>query len=99
MRVLRVITDNGAAYRAKAFRKALRRLGIRHLRTRPYTPRSNGKAERFIQTLQREWAYRFTYPNSQLRGAELPYGLHHDNFHRPHAAVGGLPPITRLSCG
>ncbi len=99
VRVLRVMTDNGAAYRAKAFRKALRRLGIRHLLTRPYTPRTNGKAERFIQTLLRDWAYRFTYPSSQIRGAKLPYGLHHDNFHRPHAAVGGLPPITRLSFG
>jgi len=99
VRVVRVMTDNGSAYRSKKFRKALRRLRIRHLLTRPYTPRTNGKAERFIQTLLREWAYERTFPDSDARAAELPYWLHHYNFHRPHAAVGGLPPITRLSFG
>ena len=99
VRVVRVMTDNGSAYRSKKFRKALRRLNIRHVLTRPYTPRTNGKAERFIQTLLRQWAYGFAYPNSQARAAELPHWLHHYNFHRPHTAVGDLPPITRLSLG
>ncbi len=99
VRVVRVMTDNGSAYRSRKFRTALRRLKIRHVFTRPYTPRTNGKAERFIQTLLREWAYPCAYPNSQARAAELPYWLHHYNFHRPHAALGGLPPITRLGFG
>jgi transposase InsO family protein len=99
VRVVRVMTDNGSAYRCRTFAKALRRLHIRHVFTRPYTPRTNGKAERFIQTLLREWAYAHPYPNHQVRAAELPYWLHHYNFHRPHTAVDGLPPISRLPFG
>src|SRR5262249_18339129 len=67
VRIAAVLTDNGSAYRSKRFAKLLRRLGIKHKRTRPYTPRTNGKAERFIQTLLREWAYAYRYPNSDTR--------------------------------
>jgi transposase InsO family protein len=96
VRVERVMTDNGSAYKSRRFAKLLRRLRIKHLRTRPYTPRTNGKAERFIQTLLREWAYAFVYPTSQHRTNELEPWMHHYNFHRPHAAVSHQPPITRL---
>ena len=80
----------------RRFAKLLRRLGIKHIRTRPYTPRTNGKAERFIQTLLREWAYAFIYPSSQHRTSELQPWMHHYNFHRPHSAVSKKPPATRL---
>lgn len=96
MCVTGIMTDNGSAYRSKKFARLLRRLGIRHLRTRPYTPRTNGKAERFIQTLLREWAYAYTYPNSDARTAELPFWIQHYNFHRPHSATGSKPPVSRL---
>jgi len=96
VRITGVMTDNGSAYRSKKFAKLLRRLKIRHLRTRPYTPRTNGKAERFIQTLLREWAYAYTYPNSDARTAELPFWIQHYNFYRPHSATGSKPPATRL---
>lgn len=94
--VQRVMTDNGSAYRSRAFAAACRRYGIRHLRTRPYTPRTNGKAERFIQTALREWAYAATYQTSEQRREALGHWLHHYNWHRPHTAVGGLAPVTRL---
>lgn len=97
--ITRIMTDNGSAYRSKKFAKLLRRLGIKHLRTRPYTPRTNGKAERFIQTLLREWAYAYVYPNSDARTAELPFWIQHYNFHRPHSATGNQPPATRLGFG
>lgn len=96
VRVQRVMTDNGSAYRSRAFATACRRLGLRHLYTRPYTPQTNGKAERFIQTALREWAYAATYPSSQHRRQALGDWLHHYNWHRPHTALGGLPPIARL---
>jgi transposase InsO family protein len=96
VKVTGIMTDNGSAYRSKKFAKLLRRLKIRHLRTRPYTPRTNGKAERFIQTLLREWAYAYTYPNSEARTCELPYWIIHYNFHRPHSATGNMPPVSRL---
>lgn len=96
VRIAGIMTDNGSAYRSKKFAKLLRRLKIRHLRTRPYTPRTNGKAERFIQTLLREWAYAYTYPNSDARTAELPFWIQHYNFYRPHSATGSKPPATRL---
>ena len=96
VRVWRIMTDNGSAYRSKRFAKLLRRLKIKHIRTRPYTPRTNGKAERFIQTLLREWAYAFTYPDSNARTRELPFWMTHYNFHRPHSATGNLPPASRL---
>ncbi|OGS94699.1 MAG: integrase [Gallionellales bacterium RIFCSPLOWO2_02_FULL_57_47] len=96
VKVTGIMTDNGSACRSKKFAKLLRRLKIRHLRTRPYTPRTNGKAERFIQTLLREWAYAYTYPNSEARTCELPYWIIHYNFHRPHSATGNMPPVSRL---
>jgi transposase InsO family protein len=96
VKVTGIMTDNGPAYRSKKFAKLLRRLKIRHLRTRPYTPRTNGKAERFIQTLLREWAYAYTYPNSNARTRELPFWIEHYNFYRPHSATGNQPPVSRL---
>lgn len=94
--VTRVMTDNGSCYRAKAFAKACRELGLRHVRTKPYTPRTNGKAERFIQTALREWAYAVAYPNSDRRAAELPIWLHRYNWHRPHGGLKSRTPISRL---
>lgn len=94
--VQRVMTDNGSAYQSRAFAAACRRLGVRHLRTRPYTPQTNGKAERFIQTCLREWAYAATYQTSAQRRSALQDWLHHYNCHRPHSALGGRPPISRL---
>ena len=97
--VQRVMTDNGSAYQSRAFAAACRRLGVRHLRTRPYTPQTNGKAERFIQTALREWAYAATYQTSAQRRSALQDWLHHYNCHRPHSALGGRPPISRLPFG
>lgn len=94
--VTRVMTDNGSCYRSKAFAKACRKLGLRHVRTKPYTPRTNGKAERFIQTALREWAYAVAYPNSEHRAAELPVWLHRYNWHRPHGSLKAKTPISRL---
>jgi transposase InsO family protein len=94
--VLRVMTDNGSCYRSRAFAKACRRLKLKHIRTKPYTPRTNGKAERFIQTSLREWAYARAYLNSRQRARELPFFMHRYNWHRPHASIGRVPPITRL---
>ena len=94
--VLRVMTDNGSCYRSRAFAKACRRLKLKHIRTKPYTPRTNGKAERFIQTSLREWAYARAYLNSKQRARELPIFMHRYNWHRPHASIGRLPPINRI---
>ena len=94
--VLRVMTDNGSCYRSRAFAKACRRLKLKHIRTKPYTPRTNGKAERFIQTSLREWAYARAYLNSKQRARELPFFIHRYNWHRPHASIGAKPPISRL---
>jgi transposase InsO family protein len=94
--VQRVMTDNGSPYVSRAFRNACQQLGIRHLRTRPYTPRTNGKAERFIQTALREWAYAATYQNSAQRTLALQAWLHHYNWHRPHSALQSQPPISAL---
>jgi len=91
VKVAAIMTDNGSAYRSKKFAKLLRRLEIRHLRTKPYTPRTNGKAERFIQTHLKEWAYAYAYPDSDARSNELPLWIAHYNFHRPHSATGKLP--------
>jgi transposase InsO family protein len=96
IKVERVMTDNGSCYRSRAFARACKRLGIRHIRTRPYTPKTNGKAERFIQTSLREWAYARAYDTSRQRAAELPYWMHRYNWHRPHGSIGSVPPITRL---
>jgi len=95
--VLRVMTDNGSCYRSKAFARACRRLKLKHIRTKPYTPRTNGKAERFIQTSLREWAYARAYLNSRQRAHELPIFMHRYNWHRPHASIGHKPPISRLA--
>jgi len=90
-----VLTDNGPAYRSRAFAQACCALGLKHRFTRPYTPRTNGKAERFIQTALREWAYARTYQNSNQRSQELRSWLHQYNWHRPHASLGLSPPISR----
>jgi transposase InsO family protein len=93
----RIMTDNGSAYRSHDFRAACARAGVRHLRTRPYTPRTNGKAERFLQTVMRECTYAHAYQSSQERAAALPRWLHAYNVHRPHTALAGQPPISRLA--
>lgn len=95
--VTRVMTDNGSCYKAFAFRDACKTLGLRHIRTKPYTPRTNGKAERFIQTALREWAYAQKYQTSDRRAAELPFWLHRYNWHRPHGGIKLQTPISRLA--
>ena len=90
-----VLTDNGVSYRSYAFANRCRELGLKHRRTRPYTPRTNGKAERFIQTALREWAYARTYQNSAHREQHLAPWIHQYNWHRPHASLGLSPPICR----
>ena len=94
--VTRVMTDNGSCYRSKAFRTACKALALKHIRTRPYTPKTNGKAERFIQTCLREWAYAQAYPTSEHRKAELPRWIHQYNWHRPHGSLQYQTPISRL---
>ena len=94
--VERVMTDNGPCYTSQAFRKACHDLGLRHIRTKPYTPRTNGKAERFIQTALREWAYARAYKTSDQRAAELPAWTHMYNWHRPHSSLNSKTPISRL---
>jgi transposase InsO family protein len=96
IKVERVMTDNGSCYKSFAFRRLCKRLGLKHVRTKPYTPRTNGKAERFIQTSLREWAYAHAYRNSRERKAELPSWLHRYNWHRPHAGIDDKVPISRL---
>jgi transposase InsO family protein len=93
----RLMTDNGSAYRSKLFAAALRQLRIRHLFTKPYTPKTNGKAERFIQTSLREWAYAAIYSNSSHRADHLQPWLHRYNWHRPHSALNLNPPISTLN--
>ena len=93
----RIMTDNGSCYRAFAFRDACKAHRLKHIRTKPYTPKTNGKAERFIQTALREWAYAQAFPSSHHRAAELPYWLHRYNWHRPHASLNAKPPISRLA--
>jgi transposase len=82
--------------KAFAFRDTCRDLGIKHIRTKPYTPKTNGKAERFIQTALREWAYAQAYPTSDRRAEELPIWLHRYNWHRPHGGIKSKTPISRL---
>lgn len=96
VRFARVLTDNGSCYKSRHFRRLVRRLGMHHKRTRPYTPRTNGKAERLVQTALREWAYARSYESSQHRADAFPHWLHHYNWHRLHASVGYQPPISRL---
>jgi transposase InsO family protein len=96
VKVERVMTDNGSCYKSFAFQAACKRLGLRHIRTRPYTPKTNGKVERFIQTSLREWAYAQAYQNSRQRKDQLPVWLHRYNWHRPHAGIDDKTPISRL---
>jgi transposase InsO family protein len=96
VRVERVMTDNGSCYRSKTFQKACKERGLRQVFTRPYTPKTNGKAERFIQTALREWAYARAYHNSDQRSAELIYWLHRYNWHRQHGSLKAKTPISRL---
>ncbi|MGI9505143.1 MAG: IS481 family transposase [Geminicoccaceae bacterium] len=94
--VTRVMTDNGSCYRSFAFRDACKALSIKHIRTRPYTPQTNGKAERFIQTVIREWAYATEFETSEQRKADLPRWQHRYNWHRPHSSLNKKPPISRI---
>ncbi|MDF0700699.1 IS481 family transposase, partial [Rhizobium sp. MC63] len=94
--VERVMTDNGPCYASGEFARACRELGLKHVRTRPYTPKTNGKAERFIQTALREWAYAVAYPTSDMRADQLPKWLHRYNWHRPHGSLKYNTPISRL---
>jgi transposase InsO family protein len=94
--VSRVMTDNGGCYKSFAFRDACKALGLRHIRTKAYTPKTNGKAERFIQTALREWAYAQAYHTSDQRAAELPFWIHRYNWHRPHGGINFQTPISRL---
>jgi transposase InsO family protein len=96
IRVERVMTDNGSGYVSRLFRKVCRLLHLRHIRTRPYTPKTNGKAERFIQTLLREWAYALPYRSSDSRAADLPRWLRHYNQERPHASLARQSPTAWL---
>ena len=93
----RIMTENGSAYVFRLFAKALRWLGIRHIRTRPYTPKTNGKAERFIQTLLREWAYAVPYRSSDSRTRDLPRWMMWYNEHRPNVALASLSPDAKLN--
>ncbi len=90
-----LLTDNGSCYRSHQFRQSCAQLGIRHRFTRPYTPRTNGKAERFIQTALREWAYARHWTNSEERDQQLPSWLSYYNFKRPHGSLAYAPPISR----
>jgi transposase InsO family protein len=98
VRIERVMTDNAFAYtHSRAFRSVLADLGARHLTTRPYRPRTNGKAERFIQTALREWLHAKAYPTSAHRAAAMPAWLHWYNHHRPHAGIHASTPASRLN--
>jgi transposase InsO family protein len=97
IRVERLLTDNGPAYRSAAHALTCRRLGIRHLRTRPYRPQTNGKAERFIRTLLAGWAYGAIYASSQERSAALDGWLWYYNHRRRHSALGRHPPVSRTN--
>jgi len=95
--IKRVLTDNGSAFRSKRFAAACRRLGLQHSFTRPYRPQTNGKAERFIQSALREWAYGIPYQRSAERTVMLQRWNHHYNWHRPHQGIGGIAPMSRLN--
>ncbi len=94
-----LLTDNGSSYRSHRFRQACQLLDLRHSRTRPYTPRTNGKAERFIQTALREWVYVQHWDNSEQRDAQLPVWLDYYNRQRPHGSLAYQPPISRAPVG
>ena len=93
----RLLTDNGKVFTSGVFNEILHRASIRHGFTRRYRPRTNGKAERFIQTMLREWAYRRSYSSSAKRRNALPQWLHYYNFHRQHSSLGGKPPVSRVN--
>ena len=95
--VRKLLTDNGSPYRSKEFKAMREAFGLKHSRTRPYRPRTNGKAERLIQTALREWAYGPTWQSSDERNQALNAWLHFYNHHRPHSALNGQPPISRLN--
>ena len=97
IRVEALLTDNGSGYRSTVHALACRRLGIKHLRTRPYRPQTNGKAERFIRTMLNGWAYGAIYRTSTERTTALDGWLWHYNHQRPHSALGHQPPITRTN--
>jgi transposase InsO family protein len=96
VKIKRLLTDNGSAYRSRLFAKTCQALGIKHTFTRPYRPQTNGKAERFIQTCLREWAYGRVWRNSAERTSWLPAFLAYYNARRPHSALGYKPPASRL---
>ena len=96
IRIERVLTDRGSGYRSRLFNDACRELDIRHLYTRPYTPKTNGKVERFIQTLARKWAYAKSYSSSKRRASALPTWVCYYNLERPHHGLGGQTPWQRL---
>jgi transposase InsO family protein len=93
----RLLTDNGFVFKSRVFRSVCQRAGIKQSFTKPYRPRTNGKAERFIQTMLREWAYRRSYSSSAKRRRALPRWLHHYNFHRLHSSLGYRPPASRVN--
>jgi transposase InsO family protein len=95
--IKRLLTDNGSAFRSRDFAAACIDLGIRHKFTRAYRPQTNGKAERFIQSALREWAYGWAYQHSDQRKTALNSWQHHYNWHRPHRGIGGLAPMSRLA--
>lgn len=97
IRPQRILTDNGSAFRSKLFSAACHELGLKHSFTRPYRPQTNGKAERFIQSALREWAYGIPYNHSSERTAMLDRWIHHYNWHRPHQGIKGLAPLSRLA--
>lgn len=97
MTIARLMSDNGSAYRSQAFRQLLTARGIRHIRTRSYTPQTNGKAERFIQTSLREWAYAVPYQSSIERNQAMPGWIDAYNTTQPHSALNGIPPFKRLN--
>jgi len=97
IRVERVLSDNAKAYKSRPWRKGCAQHRIRRRYTRPYTPRTNGKAEALIKTMLREWAYRYTYPSSHHRSRALAGWMRWYNRHRPHGSLGGRPPISRVS--
>ena len=90
------MTENARIFQSERFQKALRWLGLKHKTTRPSTPRTNGKVERFIRTLLNEWAYAHAYRSSDERDAHLPKWLHYYNWHRPHSSLGNQAPVSRL---
>jgi len=97
VRPKRLLTDNGSAFRSKDFAQACRTLKLKHSFTRPYRPQTNGKAERFIQSALREWAYGIPYNHSRERTAMLERWIHHYNWHRPHQGIKGIAPAARLA--